>query len=256
MPSEIKKRKPNRIYLIDELRGLAVIAMVLYHTIYSMTFIFNLEFSYPIMRAILPYQPIIPIVFITLCGISCSFSHSNLKRGLILFSISIAVTLVTALILPSEIIIFGILHFLSAALILYAILQKAINKVPVTLGIIISLILFSIAYNIPKGYIGLEPFACFRLPQWLYSFYPLFIVGLPSNDFYSADYFPIIPYIFLFLFGTFLGKLITTRDFPKWMSKKICPPLDFIGKHALVIYILHQPVIIGILYVVTTIITM
>ena len=47
----------NRICFLDELRGLAVIAMVLYHILYSMSFIFALEFSYPAMRAVIPYEP-------------------------------------------------------------------------------------------------------------------------------------------------------------------------------------------------------
>jgi len=251
--SNTKNKIPTtkRICVLDELRGVAVIAMVLYHTVYSMAFVFNLPFSYPIMKAVQPYQPIIPIVFITLCGISCSFSRNNLKRGIILLGISITVTLVTALILPSQLIVFGILHFLSIAIIIYAVLSKPISKIPVTFGLLFSIILFILTYNIPRGYIGFDSLVIFELPEQLYQFYPLFIIGLPSIDFYSADYFPVIPYIFLCISGVFCGRFIAAKGVPKWTYKKYCPPLDFVGRHALIIYILHQPIIIGILFLVT-----
>lgn len=238
----------NRICFLDELRGLAVIAMVLYHILYSMSFIFALEFSYPAMRAVIPYEPAIPITFISICGICCSFSKSNLKRGVILLGISFGITLVTCIIMPEQAILFGILHFLSIALIIYALLQKPISHIPPFAGLCICLALFIICFNIPKGYIGFEPFYCIQLPKQLYQLYALSFIGFPSSDFISSDYFPIFPYIFLFFGGAFAGRILKLKGVPRWMYKKLCPPLDFIGRHALIIYIVHQPVIIGVLY--------
>ncbi|MEE0858777.1 MAG: heparan-alpha-glucosaminide N-acetyltransferase domain-containing protein [Acutalibacteraceae bacterium] len=244
-----KIEKTQRIHMLDEIRGLAVIAMILYHLFYSMTFIFNMECSYSIMSAIYPYEPIIPITFITISGIVCSFSRNNLKRGLIVFGVAIGITLVTGIFIPSQVILFGILHFLGIALILYGILQKAFAKIPVGIGLTIFLILFIFCYNIPKGYIGISSYANIQLPQQLYSVYALSFIGFPSSDFISSDYFPIIPYIFLFFAGTFIGRIFKEKGVPKFMYKKLCPPLDFIGKHALIIYVAHQPIIIAVLYV-------
>lgn len=246
-----KFERNKRICMLDELRGVAIIAMIIYHTLYSMAFVFKLDFSYNLLLQAHKFQPLIPILFITLCGISCSFSKSNLKRGSIVFAIAIAITIVTAIFMPSATIIFGILHFLGIALILYSLAQKFIDKVPVNIGIVLFLVLFILAYNIPRGYIGFKPLIYFELPTQLYRFYPLFILGFPTPDFISGDYFPLIPNIFLLLFGVYIGKLIKEKDVPSFMYKKLCPPLDFLGRHSLAIYVVHQPIIIGILYLVT-----
>ena len=237
--------------MLDELRGIAIIAMITYHTIYSMAFIFRLDFSYSLLLQAYKFQPFIPILFITLCGISCSFSKNNFKRGTIVFATAIAITIVTAIFMPSITIIFGILHFLGISLILYSITKKFIDKIPVNIGIAIFLILFIVAYNIPNGYIGFKPLIYFELPKQLYSFYPLFIIGFPTSNFTSGDYFPLIPNIFLLLFGVYIGTLIKEKGVPSFMYKKLCPPLDFLGRHSLAIYVIHQPIIIGVLYLIT-----
>ena len=103
--------KSKRICLFDEIRGFAVILMVIYHTLFSMTFIFDNEKLYPLMMKMMLYEPIIPILFISICGIVCSFSRSNLKRGIKIFGIAIAVTVVTYIVMPEMTIFFGILHF-------------------------------------------------------------------------------------------------------------------------------------------------
>lgn len=244
----------KRLHTLDELRGIAIILMVLYHVLYSMTFIFSLEFAYNIMWHAVKFQPVIPIMFITLCGIVCSLSRNNLNRGIKIFAIAIVITIVTAVFMPSNAIIFGILHFLGVALILYALLEKWILKLPVSVGMVISLLLFIVLYNIPSGYIGFRGLLYFELPTQLYSCYPLFLIGLPTSSFSSSDYFPLIPNIFLFLFGIYTGKLIKEKGAPQFMYRSLCPPLAFLGRHSLFIYIIHQPIIIGVLYVVTALV--
>lgn len=249
----ITKPDKRRICMLDELRGIAIIAMIIYHTLYSMAFIFKLNFSYDLLRHAQKFQPFIPILFISLCGIVCSFSHNNMKRGIKIFAIAIAITIVTAVFMPSATIIFGILHFLGIALLLYSLTEKWLDKIPALIGAILNLILFIIFYNIPcypDGYIGFKPLFYFELPSQLYSYYPLFIIGLPTSNFSSGDYFPLIPNIFLFLLGIYIGKAIKEKGLPEFMYKRLCPPLDFLGRHSLLIYIVHQPVIIGILYVI------
>ncbi len=245
------KNENKRICMLDELRGVAIIAMVIYHALVSMAMIFSLEFSYDIFFYAQKLQPLIPITFITLCGISCSLSKNNLKRGAKIFAISLVITLVTFLFMPQMVIVFGILHFLGLALIIYSLLKRYADKINNGAGFVISLVLFIVTYSIPYGYIGFKSLIYFDLPSQLYSFYPLFIIGLPTPDFYSGDYFPLVPHIFLFFAGVFIGKIIKEKGAPRLMYKKLCPPLDFIGKHALVIYVAHQPIIIGVLYLLT-----
>ena len=251
--SEEKLKRQKRICFLDELRGTAVILMIIYHTLYSMTFIFNIEEIYPAMRAVYPYEPIIPIIFITVCGIVCSFSRSNLKRGIKIFLIAIVITLITYIAIPSQVIIFGVLHFLGLSLILCPLLQKPMKKINCKTGTLISIFLFILFYNVPKGYIGILPYPNIKLPSVLYESYFMSFLGFPSESFESSDYFPIIPHIFLFIFGMFAGEFISSHKIPDFMYRKNIPFLDFIGKHALIIYIVHQPLIIGILYIATSI---
>ena len=238
----------KRICILDEIRGTAVILMILYHTLFSMTFLFHMEYFYPLMMKVFPYEPVIPILFISICGIVCSFSRNNLKRGIKIFVGAFLVTAGTYIFIPEEVIICGILHFLSAALLLYTFTEKWISKIPVMMGMTISLLLFIAFYNVPNHYIGILPYPSIRLPDEFYQYYILSFLGFPSTDFYSGDYFPLIPHIFLFFGGVFAGKYLKEKNLPNFMYKKYCPPLDFIGRHALIIYMVHQPVIIGILY--------
>ena len=67
----------------------------------------------------------------------------------------------------------------------------------------------------------------------------------PPASFWSSDYFSLIPWLFLFLTGFYLhglcGKQILSVQ---W---KGIAPLNLIGRHALEIYMVHQPVIYGLL---------
>lgn len=75
---------------------------------------------------------------------------------------------------------------------------------------------------------------------WLY---PL---GLTAPGFYSADYFPLLPWFFLFLLGTGLGGwCLENREAPL-LALRLPAALTWPGRHSLVIYVLHQPVLYGI----------
>ncbi|MCX6569388.1 MAG: heparan-alpha-glucosaminide N-acetyltransferase domain-containing protein, partial [Candidatus Aminicenantes bacterium] len=73
--------------------------------------------------------------------------------------------------------------------------------------------------------------------------------GLPSQSFSSLDYFPLIPWFGVFLIGVALGKSVyaSKRSLLPWRM----PPtfVNFAGRHSLIIYIVHQPVIMGVLYI-------
>ncbi|MEG1972082.1 MAG: heparan-alpha-glucosaminide N-acetyltransferase domain-containing protein, partial [Oscillospiraceae bacterium] len=79
-------------------------------------------------------------------------------------------------------------------------------------------------------------------PNFLY-----FMAGLTSYPYYSADYWPLFPWIFAFISGAFGGKMITLGKAPEILKWNKIPPLSFIGRHTLIIYIVHQPILLGIL---------
>ena len=144
-------------------------------------------------------------------------------------------------------ILFGILHFLAFAMIWYGLTAKWREKIPLWLGLTACAVLtFCFAWVEHGKFAAVLP-----LPAVLYKTNLLFPLGMYSETFYSADYFPILPWIFVFLFGTYLGRLAKAGKFPAFTYKSRVPFLSFIGKHALWIYILHQPVIFSIAWIVT-----
>lgn len=237
---------------MDEIRGLAVIAMVVYHLFYTMGYVYHIQAGAAAFLFLRPFSPIVPIVFITISGISSQLSRSNIRRGAKLLPIAAAVTLVTVLITPQSAIYFGILHFLSIAVLLYGFIKRWLDQIPLKLGLVIFLVLYLITYGIPSGVLGIPGILSVSLPTQLYSTNFLFPLGFPGPGFTSADYFPIFPNLFLFLFGTYLGKYALLGKFPAFLYKKRVPFLAFTGRHALWIYILHQPVIFGILWLITS----
>ncbi|MCQ4021891.1 MULTISPECIES: heparan-alpha-glucosaminide N-acetyltransferase [unclassified Ruminococcus] len=239
--------------MLDELRGLAIIAMVAYHVFYSAAFLFFMDWGISAYKATTPFEPLIAITFISISGVCCSLSRNNLKRGVRLLLVACAVTLVTVFFTPGNEIYFGVLHFLSLAMIIYALLEKAISRIPPLVGAVICLILYLLLWGVPRGYLGFEPFKICSLPSALYSSDLFAFLGFPSATFFSADYFPLIPHLFLFLCGCFLGRLGVKKGFPNFLRPLRIRPLAFLGRHSLLIYVVHQPVIVAVLYIVSLI---
>jgi uncharacterized membrane protein len=74
----------------------------------------------------------------------------------------------------------------------------------------------------------------------------LWIFGFTYPGFASADYFPLLPWLFVFLFGTWLGGPVRERRLPKWVYDIKPPFLPRVGRQAFLIYLLHQPLLYSI----------
>lgn len=238
----------NRIGTIDEIRGLCIIAVVVYHFFYTASEIFRLAWFMETFPSLKIIQPFLPVTFIILSGLSFNLSHDNTKRGFLLMEIAILITLVTAIFIPSQVIWFGIIHFLAVANLACGQSKKVLDKIPFVLGIILSAILFVATYNIGKGYIGIPSFSV-SVPDIFYTTDAVMMLGTHSRSFYTADYAPVLPWIFLFTCSLFAGRYL--HKLPKFFKKTHIRPLAFIGRHTLIIYLVHQPIIFGTLYVLT-----
>jgi len=253
---DITSQTKIRYHLLDELRGFAVVCMVFYHGFYTLFSVFSLESSGILLKFFMPAEPFFAALFILISGVASSLTHSNLRRGLKLLCVAVSLTAVTVLLTLFGIyqeIFFGILHLLALSMLLVAVVEKYIYKINLALGSTISLILFLAFYNVPNGYLGFGGFSL-TLPKIIYSSNWLFWLGFPTKFFFSSDYFPIIPWIFMFFFGAFLGHYARIGKFPSALKKKFFSPLDFVGKHALIIYILHQPILFGVFILIQAII--
>ena len=240
------KQIGNRVCGIDLLRGFAIIVMAAYHGLFSLVNIFGMEcswfYSYWLQSVAVP---LIGGTFIFISGLSTGFSRSVWKRGLQIFAWAMVMTFVTATFVPSLIIRFGVLHLIGCCMLLFALLRPVLNKLPKKALFAGALLLFALTYHLPHGYLGWK--SLIALPLRTTNPY-LFPFGMMAPGFYSSDYYPLIPWFFLFLAGSCLGPYIKSGKAAKWLYPSRLPWLETIGRHTLWIYVLHQPVLIALFY--------
>lgn len=248
--------KRKRIYTLDELRGFAILCMVVHHTTLDIGDVLGLGWGYMLFDKLCTFQPIFWAVFIVISGICSRLSRNTLKRGFIVLGCGIAVTLVTAVFMPllgftGAEIYFGILHCLGTSMIITGLLMPIIEKIDYRLGAVISALLFFFTYGINSKTLC---FGLIHLPEALYQHNFLAPLGMFSDSFESADYFSIIPWVFMFLFGAFIGQLARDEKLPQTMYKRRSNFLCSVGKNSLWIYLAHQPVIYAIMFLIGLII--
>ncbi|MGE5455419.1 MAG: heparan-alpha-glucosaminide N-acetyltransferase [Methylocystaceae bacterium] len=217
----------HRAWEIDFLRGLSILLMVIYHTAYDLKEFYGLPVPYDHFL-VYPLTKLFAGLFIALCAVSCGFSRRNTRRGLLLLLLAIGITVVTNIAIPGSNISFGILHLLGVAILLYPLLHK-MGLWPL---LIIGLLFIAVSFLLPTIKVDHD---------WLA---PL---GIYSANFSSVDYFPLFPWLGVFMFGIAIGD----RFYP--VPHSLLKPLpeniiNRVGRQTLIIYLLHQPLVMGLLY--------
>ena len=243
----------KRIYFLDELRGFALLAMVVHHALYDIGFVLGYDWGYRAFDFLCLLQPIFWGIFIITSGICSRLSRNTAKRGIIVLGCGLAVTLATAVIMPlmgitGAEIYFGILSCLGCCMIITGLLMKPIEKMNPVAGMLITAALFAIFYSVGNGSLL---FGLIKLPRALYSTNWLMPLGFYKEGFFSADYFPLLPWAFMFLFGAFLGGYAKAGAFPQTLYKSRSKFLQKIGKNSLWVYLLHQPILYVIMYAIS-----
>ncbi|MBU3819892.1 MAG: DUF1624 domain-containing protein [Candidatus Faecalibacterium intestinavium] len=233
-----------RYRMLDEIRGLAFLSMAGYHAMWDLVFLFGLRADWYYGRPGAVWQFLSCSAFILLSGYCVSLGRHTLRRGLIVFGAGALVTLVTELFMPADLVLFGVLTMLGSVMILAALAGPLLRRVPAWLGLAGSLLLFLFTYNVKAGYLGFFGLRLITLPDWLYANLFMTWLGFPHPLFYSTDYFGIIPWLFLFLVGYYLHDLKRPETLG-WLRGSFCRPLGWIGRHSLILYLLHQPVLYG-----------
>ena len=191
------------------------------------------------------WQQSICWVFILLSGFCLPLGHHPFRRGAVVFGAGALVTAVTLLFLPEDVVWFGVLTLLGSSMLLTAALDPLLRRVPPAVGVAVSALLFWVTYPTMNGFWNLR----LALPQALYASWPTAYFGFMPKSFFSTDYFPLLPWLFLFWAGYFLHHLVGRGRLAP-LRRSVCPPLGWMGRHSLVLYLLHQPVILGVLTVV------
>ena len=236
-----------RYRLLDELRGLDLISMMLYHGMWDVVFLFGVAQKWYTGRPAFVWQQSISWVFILLSGFCLPLGHHPFRRGAVVFGAGALVTAVTLLFLPEDVVWFGVLTLLGSSMLLTAALDPLLRRVPPAVGVALSALLFWGTYPTMNGFWNL-PGGRLALPQALYASWPTAYLGFMPKSFFSTDYFPLLPWLFLFWVGYFLHHLVGRGRLAP-LRRSVCPPLGWMGRHSLVLYLLHQPVILGVLTV-------
>ena len=237
----------NRFQLLDTIRGIVLMSMIIYHASWNLVYIYGVDWDWFKSYGAYIWQQSICWTFILLSGFCFSLGRRHLKNGLIVFGSGALVTIVTLIVMPQNRVVFGVLTCIGSSILLLAFTEKFWKKIPAEIGAVVVFILFLLTKNINYGYLGFEEIRFIELPGNWYSNYFTTFMGLPFRGFYSTDYFSFIPWFFLFLCGFYLYGIWNKYDFldRKYMRKDI-KIFSFLGRHSLIIYLIHQPVIYGI----------
>lgn len=244
----MRNNQKERFWEIDFLRGIAIIAMVISHILYDLNYfkIYKTPlYSDPFVLFLYPVR----IIFLVLVGLSLTLSYSRaketltkkqihfkfIKRGLEIFGLGLLITLVTWYYLNEGFIIFGILHCIGISIILaYPLIKYRVQNLVIGMTLIIS------------GFI---------LNTMIFDFNWLLWLGFVPTGFYTLDYFPLLPWLGVVLIGIFLGntfyhgskRKFELKDIPQNIAVKF---MCYLGRHSLIIYLLHQLIIVAIIYLV------
>jgi uncharacterized membrane protein len=237
----------ERFWEIDFARGAAVLAMLAFNWQFALGYFGLLNFSassgfwWFFARATAA-----AFIFIAGLALSVSFAGASrelsdkglrekyLKRGAKLFGLGMLVTLATWLFLGEGFVVFGVLHLIGFSIILAIPFLRLPSKtvfVAAAAAVLAGIFLSSQRFDFP----------------WL------LWLGFVPKDFYSMDYLPVLPWFGVVLFGLAFGKTIypaAKRRFGvpevggSFFAKSFC----FLGRHSLAVYVLHQPLLLALLY--------
>ena len=259
MKPKLNDIKGKRLLFLDIIRGFALVNMVLYHLLYNLVYIFNQSISWFSISKAFVWQQMICYTFIIVSGISFNLSKKPVKKAFILLVCALGISFFTYMFEPNHMIWFGIIHFFAAATFLTILLKPLLTRIPVLVGFITAVLLFILLRNLPNGYLSFFSLWRLNLPTSLYESTSLFFVGLPHHGFRSSDYFPIFPWLFLYLagfygYGFYQKMCLVLLEKHGFGEGKVYSVFDktmgFLGRKSLIIYMLHQPVLYGILYLI------
>lgn len=227
-----------------------MISMILYHMVWDLVYIFGVNIPWYQTQAAYVWQQSICWTFILLSGFCWSLGKRKLKRGLQVFGASVLISMVTLIAMPENRVLFGVLSLIGTAMLLMLPLEYIFKKIPPYVGIMVSFGLFMLTRNVNDGYLGVGDRTWLVLPDAWYANWWTAYIGFPAADFWSTDYFSVIPWIFLYWTGYFLYRAADRYGVMHWFSGIRIRFLEVIGRYSLEIYLLHQPVIYGVLYVI------
>ncbi len=230
----------KRIYNLDKIRGLTIISMVLFHLMYNINFFREISwYNGTLLNKV--WQLSIALSFFIISGITSTLlsAKKNIKRGIKTSIIGVLISIATFIFARDQFIVWGVMNGLGLSMIIGGLFKN--DKIFSKKMIFVFLLIFALTYNIPRN--SLINVAFFK---YLYDI-NIFPLGFPSYEFISADYFPMIPWVFAYFSGISLGNLLHEKNFyNKYGTDNL---LAKIGRYSMPIYLIHQVILYPIISV-------
>lgn len=227
-----------RFQWLDASRGIALVAMTIYHLCWNLEMFGYLPAGSAGSGALKLFARTIASSFLVLVGISLVLAHGRhirwqafWKRWRWIAAASLIITIATYFATPGAFIYFGILHHIAlASLIGLAFLRLPWPAIALTIAAL---------WFIDQA-IALPAFDT----RWL-AWTGLYDIPPRSNDFV-----PLLPWFAAVLAGMIIGKMVLRKSetLGDIAATKPVKPLIFIGRHSLTYYLVHQPVLIALVY--------
>ena len=239
----------ERYHLLDALRGFAIYHVIIFHFLYDVYVVYGLNPDWPYQTWVQLWQRNGCGLFVLVSGMVFALGRNTFKRGLQLQILGLIITLATYVLAPSEVIYYGILTFFGSVMWLTLLLKQILQRVPAIFGMLASVVCYVLTKDVATGVASFFGRKLFEFPEWMYQ-NCFAILGLHSNNFYSSDYVPLLPHIFLFWFGMYLFAWLRERKLTHLLTGGNYKIFTWPGTHSLEIYILHQPILMGLCYVI------
>ncbi|MCQ2802445.1 MAG: DUF1624 domain-containing protein [Bacilli bacterium] len=232
----------KRIHELDLFRGFLILLVIIDHLVWSINF-YCFNSAQPFLSSYwtstfrLVMRQLVLFAFMFTCGISCTLSRNNKKRGAILFAICILITIATysLQLLP----IFNnrvikidcnILLVISLSILIYSVFQHLSNKnlwlVTGALMLMYFFVLLSQRTTVTNEFNHFQSI--------------LFSHVDPIKNGYVADYLPLFPYIIALFIGAIFARKFFAKTPHLFKKRDWERPICFLGRHTLIVYIAHE----------------
>ena len=243
---EAKSRSAHkRIELLDIVRGVAIIGVVFYHAIFDLRLVEFIQLDVTVHPGWVVFARILSGSFLVLTGISLVLSHgeivrwgSFLRRFSIIIAAAIGISIATYLAFPDMFVYFGILH----AIAIFSVMAIPFLRAPLWLVGAVMLAIIATPFFVSSSIFN------DRIFSW---------VGLWTVPPLTGDLVPIFPSFGLTLGGLFLARIIIKMQLVSLVASFVAKGgfmrfLAAAGRWSLLIYLLHQPILLGILFPVSS----
>jgi len=212
----------KRIWEVDALRFIAIILMLIYHLVFDLKEYLNVDVNYEEFHwYIIGISS--AIIFMFISGVSSGLSKNPIKRGVQVLACGMLVTLVSFIFFKDMYIRFGILHFLGVCMIISPALRKMDNLTLLLIGlacVITGIYIENITINIPY----------------------LLLLGFKYRGFHSFDYYPLIPYLSVYILGILVFRNYYKERKSIFKKELYSNFIRKISEKSLFIYLIHQPI--------------